>query len=243
MSTSDSLNWEIYPAFKDVQTDSRITIIIGVKGEPLEIIPKLFEKCKVEFTNSEIEESEYSKKIIIKNSTDIAIASTHYNCITVRFYEKSKKLEEILGTMFHDESYFFAEVHHGEETIRFQNSRLSTISKAGYADHLGENELVTFLKFFHDNVHVADMIIGYTASEMGVCSVTIWMFEVFSEFQGKGFGKEIISKMECRAYDQGFLKMRIENTQSMGFWKKLEYFIDIDEGEKDINPFECDDDD
>jgi len=249
MSEPDSLNWDIYPAFEDIRIDSGYTTIMGLRSDPIERLPELFEICKKEFPKSTFIQSDYAPEIIIKNSHVVATASVCYNCITVKVHESSQILKKILENFFVNdnvldiEDEFFVEINHEESLVDFKKNNLSAKSKSGYGKYLDENELFTFLKFYSNKVHVADMLIGYQASEMDECTATILMFEVFSEYQRTGLGKDIMSETECLILKQGFSKLRLENTQSMEFWIKLGYDIDIDEGEKYLDPFECDDDD
>ena len=72
----------------------------------------------------------------------------------------------------------------------------------------------------------------YRDFEMAETCPTISKFEVAVGMKGKGYGKKIIHAIEEMLRDQGFNKLWLEQTESMGFWRKMGYEIDIDEGWK-----------
>ena len=74
----------------------------------------------------------------------------------------------------------------------------------------------------------------YRNDEMNETGPTIDKFEVVVGMRGKGYGEKIITTIEKRVADQGFIKLMLQQevTESASFWKKLGYETDIDEGYK-----------
>jgi len=100
MSEDDSLNWDSYPSFDDIHADSKHTVIVGLRSDPIEKMYGLFEMCKKEFPKSNFIGTDYIPEIIIKKSNTIATASICYNCITVRMHEFSEILKKTLEDFF-----------------------------------------------------------------------------------------------------------------------------------------------
>jgi|GEM_PF-5030438 GNAT superfamily N-acetyltransferase len=243
MSDVETLNWESYPNFHNIQTDSGFTVLIGRHGDDAdEQVTQLYEKCKKYFPNSTFREVEYRPEIIIQNRDKIANITTTYNCIRVRFFTESKQLQEILYEECLEDSKFFVEIPHKEISHEFKKTSITAISKTGYQFHQDETELFSFWKFSLNGAMVAEMLMNYCAHEMGECTATILLFEVIPEFRNKGLGKKIISEIECFVFKEGFVNLRLDNTQSMEFWEKLGYEIDLDEGDKDLTDLMLDDD-
>lgn len=194
MSDIDTLNWEIYPNFDDIQTDSGFTILIGRHEDDAdEQISQLYEKCKKYFPNSTFQEIEYCPEIIIQDQNKIANITTTYNCIRARFFAESQQLREILYEEYLEDNKFFVEIPHKEINHKFKTG-ISAVSKSGYHLHQEEIELFSFWRFSFDGLLIAEMLMNYCAHEMGQCTATILLFEVFPEFRNKGLGKKLFQK-------------------------------------------------
>ena len=154
--------------------------------------------------------------IIFRISED-DVASTGYNMIKNYFEERF---------------IFPAEVNHGEEEFSIHDTKI--IAKSWTWEWKMDDMFFpnTFFKFYLDKKLIAKMYLLYKDPEMGETGPTISKFEVAAGMKGKGYGKKIIHAIEERLIDQGFNKLWLEQTESMGFWRKMGYEIDIDEGWK-----------
>ncbi|MHB8568495.1 MAG: GNAT family N-acetyltransferase [Nitrososphaerales archaeon] len=90
----------------------------------------------------------------------------------------------------------------------------------------------TFCNFRLQKKLIAKALLGYVDGEMEKNAPTIIMMEVLKEYQNKGFGTKILKWIETDATKQGFDRIWASDTQSLYFWKKRGYEIDIDEGVK-----------
>ena len=153
--------------------------------------------------------------IIFRISED-DVASTGYNMIKNYFEERL---------------IFPAEVNHGKEEFSIHDTKI--IAKSWTWDDTPITYQPTaFFKFYLDKKLIAKMYMLYRDFEMAETCPTISKFEVAVGMKGKGYGKKIIHAIEERLIDQGFNKLWLEQTESMGFWRKMGYEIDIDEGWK-----------
>ena len=173
-------------------------------------------------------------EISMANKT-IALAglSAYEDCIIFRISKDdvTSPAYNMIRNYFEERFIFPAEVNHGEEEFSIHDTKI--IAKSWTWDDTPITyQPTTFFKFYLDKKLIAKMYMLYRNFEMAETCPTISKFEVATGMKGKGYGKKIIHAIEKRLIDQGFNKLWLEQTVSGGFWLKMGYKIDIDEGWK-----------
>ena len=160
--------------------------------------------------------------------------SVYEDCILFRISEDDVTSPDynMIKDYFEDRFIIPAEVDHGEEEFSIHDTKI--IAKSWTWEWKMDDMFFpnTFFKFYLDKKLIAKMYLLYKDLEMNETGPTISKFEVAAGMKGKGYGKKIIHAVEKRLIDQGFNKLWLEQTESMGFWRKMGYEIDIDEGWK-----------
>ena len=174
-------------------------------------------------------------KISMANKTIALVGLSAYeDCILFRISKDDVTIPayDMIRNYFEERFIFPAEVNHGEEEFSIYDTKI--IAKSWTWEWKRDDTFfpTTFFKFYLDKKLIAKMYMLYRDFEMAETCPTISKFEVAVGMKGKGYGKKIIHAIEERLIDQGFNKLWLEQTESMGFWRKMGYEIDIDEGWK-----------
>ena len=183
----------------------------------------------------EIDDLNPAYEISMANKT-IALAglSAYEDCILFRISndDVTSPAYNMIRDYFEERFVFPAEVNHGEEEFSIHDTKI--IAKSWTWEWKMDDSFfpTTFFKFYLDKKLIAKMYLLYKDPEMNETGPTISKFEVAAGMKGKGYGKKIIHAIEERLVDQGFNKLWLEQTVSSGFWLKMGYKIEIDEGWK-----------
>jgi len=244
---SEELGWENYTKFEDIVPNGNSTHIIRLRDH--EIVEKEINKIRQDFENKEFQTEYFTAKYewdflkIFSDKKEIAIVFRLENCLSVKLYKTKfeKQLEEYFFENYGEEAEFFGEVNHIEETIKLKNSKISAKIRTGNLKKDSSWEPSSFLNFYINGDHIGKALIRFHASEMNDCGPTIMMFEIFPEFRHQGYGSEIMYGIEYYMFWKNFSLMRLDNTKTIPFWVNLGYDIDIDEGEKYLDPFDYED--
>lgn len=236
------LSWENYPSFEKVVVDDNSTLIVIFSNDfILEQSFKQIQKwIKRKFPNSTTTSDEYGDKLIVRSDVDICSMSQIFNCLMCRFFENNTKSDvmKYLEDNFQHNSESFVKIKHVDEKFQL-SSEFMIHSRTGWVKHEGGYLLFSYWNIYKKGIHVSKVLFGYCAYEMSDCTSTIIMFEIFPEYRRHGIGESIIINIECEMYKRGFKKLRLENTYAIPFWVNLGYAIDIDEGEKELDDFNC----
>ena len=176
-------------------------------------------------------------EILLGNKT-IGIAedvSDDEDCVIFRISKDdvTTSAYKMITDYFEGVGIFPAEISYGEEEFPIHDAKIIGKSWTWVNADIEWGTLpVTYFEFYLNKKLIAKMSMVYYDWEMHEAGPTIEKFEVAVGIRGKGYGEKIIKTIEERLAIQGFSKLWLEKTFSEGFWKKLGYEIDIDEGYK-----------
>ena len=185
-----------------------------------------------------VKDSEHKYEISSRDKT-IATAETWEDCIVFRISKDDVMTPyfDMIRDYFEERFVDTAVVRHGEDEFPIHGTKVVAKSWT-WCCNLSDAIILpkTLFKFYLGKKLIAKMYMLYTDFEMDETGPTVSKFEVAAGMKGKGYGKKIIHTIEERLMNQGFAKLWLEDTKSVGFWRKMGYEIDIDEGWKYLLP-------
>ncbi|NHI03047.1 hypothetical protein DYY67_0168 [Candidatus Nitrosotalea sp. TS] len=234
-----TLSWKNYTKNYEIKADGHSTFFVdyGEFGEANGLftsLKKWFEENQYDITTES--NDAYGEILNISSVSESVIVFPLSNCLVIRFTKRTSEegiLNYLNGRSLEFES--FAMIEHIEESFKIKQTKILAKCRTGTID--GNIELLpkTFMYFRNDRKVIAKALLGYYAGEMNDCAPTIEMFEVNPKYRGHGIGSKIHASVENWVRNHDFSRIRIEDTRSTGFWRKMGYEIDIDEGVKYFN--------
>ena len=236
-----SLNWGKYTTFDKICPSKQTTLFIAQQSVNYDLVRVQNGIREMGFESKIITDGDGNEYIRVLHKTrDTAMVYFLENGLVIRFEDLTSRdiLKESFVDKFGDSSIFIGTMPHIEERFQIRDSEINIISKTGLTDD-SLFELESFWKFFLNDKYIGKALIRFHAEDMNDCAPTVILFEIFPEFRRQGFGTDVMCGIEEYMWKHGFSIMRIENTHANEFWKRLGYEIDLDEGEKILEPLDC----
>lgn len=237
-----NLNWKGYAKYSDILADNNSTHFIY----PFEQEP---EQLFINFENWLLSKSygikhystdTYDKLLQFFSNTDspIGLAFVVSNCLVIRFFDKKLQVEIENYFVNNDAVDSYGEVEHKIEKFAVNGRDIIGSCKTGVLSSDIDLLPNTFMYFRKGRHVIGKALLDYFATEIGDCIPTIKMIEINESSRGQKLGQAILSSIEKWVYDNGFTRIRSEDLRSYGFWRKMGYEIDLDEGEKYLDKFD-----
>lgn len=177
---------------------------------------KISSRLKERVVGSEMTSTHYRDAIIMKCSSDESPKIAEY------FEEDDSRLE------------FVGEVRHGKREWPVYNTKMKMSSLSGNLRIPRELDFIpwTFYRVTADRSLIAKAVVQYFNLEETDCAPTIELIEVVKGRTGKGIGRRVLEEIEEDMLDRRFDRMWATDMKSAGFWERMGYEFDLEEGFK-----------
>lgn len=247
MSEFDALNWDLYPKYDEIVTDPEVsTSIFAFESEIAEPVYEKtiqFLKTKGYHVNEELIESVIKRSSIFLQNKQVGLLEPAYSWLILRTNsELDQLIRDFIYENYEDEIRSAGNVRHEEDEKKLKKNAYRVKFRSGVHESHDNLTPYTFFELHRKNELLAKAILEYYNGEMSEFEPTILLIEVREDIQQKGIGSYLLRFIECQLSRWGFYTIWSSDTKNMGFWEKMGYEIDIDEGVKGIDPLDCDED-
>ncbi|QLH08820.1 hypothetical protein DSQ19_04375 [Candidatus Nitrosotenuis sp. DW1] len=181
---------------------------------------------------------------VVHEKQEISILEPNDNWAVLRVNsDLTESIIDLAYKKFEKEIFSVGKVPHISKEQSLKSKNFVVKSRSGLHESSDNLTPYSYFRLFENNTLIAEALLEYFNGEMGEFEPTILLIEVDSKYREKGIGKKFLQFIECEMVRCGFAKIWSSDTQTMDFWEKMGYDIDIDEGEKYLDSSECDDDD
>ncbi len=171
-----------------------------------------------------------------KGADSILIKQGYSDFFAIRMQKDHSESDKIVSWLYdRGECNYVGQIDDGKRSFDLRKRKLTVHELTGMTQaSLNESEILpaTFYVLKMSGLRIGKALLEYYNSEMVESGPTIILIEILKEYQGRGYGKIFLDFIEQHACDSGFLRIWASDTNSMWFWEKAGYDIDIDEGVK-----------
>lgn len=225
----------MYPQYEQVEINPKLsTLLITLKHDISDkIMSEFVESIKENYEIKDESPDGESRYTLIYDSNSIyATISTMFNFLFARFhYKLENRFVRYVTSHFNEEIKEIVSIVHIEQIKELE---LDLQIKYRSGTNPAKDDLTPYSYFilFKKNEIVGKALLEYFNYEMGELAPTIIMIEIDANQRGLGLGKKFLNLIEIEMMNLGFSKIWSSDTQSVEFWRKMGYEIDIDEGWK-----------
>lgn len=245
MSEIDGLNWDLYPKYDQIVINSKLsTQIFAFESEIAELVyGNLIPFLKSNNYDIDESEDEIKRATISIQNTQFGIIEPAYSWLIVRSDDRLHRIvTDFIYKKYEEEIRSSGIIEHTENTRILKKRKYRIRFRSGNHESSDDLTPYTFFELYHNDQLLAKAILKYYNGEMNEFEPTILLIEVQEDSRGQGIGEYFLRFIECQLSKWGFYSIWSSDTKSMGFWKKMGYDIDIDEGLKGLDPLDCDED-
>lgn len=241
------LNWDLYPNYDEITINPEISTSIfsfesDVSESVYEKVLSFLKNNDCQFKEESIDGEIRIAKILNQNDIEIGIIEPFLSWLIIVIDNKtSQLLHNFIYESYEKEIRSCGAIEHTECIKIIKEKNYVIKIRTGTNKSSDVITPYSFFELYHNNRLLAKAILEYYNGEMGVFEPTILLIEVQENNRQKGIGRYFLRFIECYLAKCGFISIWSSDTKTIEFWEKMGYDIDIDEGLKILDPFDCDD--